>query len=61
MACDGIEKVCKYTRPYDTFMCQLDSNGNVTNWYQNAPCGDWAEPNYVGESCPTNGGSIDRC
>lgn len=32
MACDGIEKVCKYTRPYPTFMCQTDSNGNLLNW-----------------------------
>ena len=50
MACDNNTKTCKYTRPYPWFMCQMDNNGNLTNW--DGPwCGDWATPNYVGEGC----------
>jgi hypothetical protein len=55
LACDNTTKTCKYAKPYPTFMCQMDSNGNITNWYNYGACGDWAEPNYVGSACPTGG------
>jgi hypothetical protein len=49
MACDGVEKVCKYVRPDPTFLCEINSDGVITNRPYNGGngCGDWATPSMV--------------
>ena len=55
--CDNGSKTCKYVKPYPSFMCNIQ-NGVLTN-RQWAGCGDWAEPNYIGNNCPGSGPTLE--